>query len=407
MKKNKLLKNFLLLVIFCAPLYLVKVNIFIFPSNVFEILALLSSAYVFIKKRSVIFKKIAQFPKSFLLSLFLIITGIVFSVLFNGNFTVGFGILKGWFLVPFFFSFALYLMIDSSTSLEAVFKSIYFSTVAVGLVAIFYKLFNLLTYDERLTAFYSSPNYLALYLAPGIFFGLFFFCKQYSQNKLSKQTLFYLLTLLLISISLYFTYSYGAWMAILLSLLLTRLVLQPIKKQFFALIVLLLFFFALFASQIGTQKLSAALSLSTQSSFASRIMIWKSSLLLITQHPLVGIGAGNFQAAYLNTQPYFPPYLEWAVPQPHNIFLAFWLQAGLAGLTGFLWLLFFIFKTFSAIFKNKKNAAFAAPLFGFFLYTILHGMLDTTYWKNDLSFLFWICFFLLLVLAENSKKETF
>ena len=25
-------------------------------------------------------------------------------------------------------------------------------------------------------------------------------------------------------------------------------------------------------------------------------------------------------------QKHFPPYLEWAVPQPHNLYLAFWLQ---------------------------------------------------------------------------------
>ncbi|KKQ00231.1 MAG: hypothetical protein US09_C0017G0018 [Candidatus Moranbacteria bacterium GW2011_GWD1_36_198] len=99
-------------------------------------------------------------------------------------------------------------------------------------------------------------------------------------------------------------------------------------------------------------------------------------------------------------QKYYPPYLEWAVPQPHNIFLAFWLQTGFLGFIGFLFLLLFTFTTLWQQLKNKKNTALTAPLLGFFIYSILHGLVDTIYWKNDLAFLFWICLFLVLFLQK-------
>jgi O-antigen ligase len=98
--------------------------------------------------------------------------------------------------------------------------------------------------------------------------------------------------------------------------------------------------------------------------------------------------------------------LEWAVPQPHNIFLAFWLQAGLLGFAGFLMLLFFIFNALFRILQDKKNATLAAPLLGFFLYVVLHGLIDTTFWKNDLAFLFWVCAFLVLFLHANAGQKT-
>ena len=78
-------------------------------------------------------------------------------------------------------------------------------------------------------------------------------------------------------------------------------------------------------------------------------MIWKSAGLMIKNNPLFGIGPGNFQEKYMEYQKYFPPYLEWAVPQPHNIFLAFWLESGLIGLAGFILLLLYFF----AIIKER------------------------------------------------------
>jgi O-antigen ligase len=95
-----------------------------------------------------------------------------------------------------------------------------------------------------------------------------------------------------------------------------------------------------------------------------------------------------FQKYYLDYQKYFLPYLEWSVPQPHNIFLAFWLEAGILGLLGFLWLIFLFFKTSikkTAIHKNEYAIILAA-----IICILVQGFFEATYWKNDLSAVFWI-----------------
>lgn len=405
MKKLATLDNLFLLTVFCIPLYLIKVSIFGLPTNILELLAIFTILLLLLRNKKQLPKKLLSIPKIFLLSFTLIVLGLLFSIFFNNSKLVGFGILKGWFIVPILFSFALFSAINSNLTTEKIFKSIYFSIVTVALVALWYKLFGIVTFDNRLSAFYLSPNHLAMYLSPGIFFGLYFLLKSFFASHFSKQTIFYFFTLSSILFAIYYTYSYGAWIALFLSLLIIISTTTSFKKYAPSLVLFLfLFFTILFTIQTNTEKFSSLVNFSDRSSAFSRQTIWQASALLIQKSPLVGIGPGNFQDSYLALQPFFPPYLEWAVPQPHNIFLAFWLQSGLIGFTGFIMLLFFIFKTLRQLLKNKKSAALATPLYGFFLYTVLHGLIDTTYWKNDLAFLFWICTFLLLALQQCFQK---
>jgi O-antigen ligase len=103
----------------------------------------------------------------------------------------------------------------------------------------------------------------------------------------------------------------------------------------------------------------------------------------------LGIGPGMFQDYYLKYQSHFPvSYLEWAVPEPHNLFLAFWLETGLLGLAGFIWLLAIFFKKLFLLFK--KSNYFATILIMLMGYILIHGLADTTYFKNDLSVVFWL-----------------
>ena len=132
-------------------------------------------------------------------------------------------------------------------------------------------------------------------------------------------------------------------------------------------------------------RLQNAFGISERSSIASRIQIWRSAFAIGRENPVFGIGSGAFQEEYLVYQKNYPPYLEWAVPQPHNIYLAFWLQTGFLGLAGFLLLLVWFFRKS----LNDRMLDVGFWIFLVMLYTLLHGSVDTLYWKNDLSVIFW------------------
>jgi len=380
-------KNLIYFTILLTPLYLIRFEFFHLPTNLLEIFILLNfCTWVSFNKIKRLKTTLNNLPWQLILSVSLILVGIVVSIFTNNAILIGLGILKSWFILPLVFVYLLFTILENENDLEKVLLSLYFSVTSVAIISLFYKVFNFVTFDNRLSAFYLSPNQLAMYLAPGVLIGFYFLTKPFQKNpQLIKFLTSFSLAIILLA--LFYTYSYATWIALCLSLLITYFLYFP-KKQFFFISIItlsLLFLFTIF--QISTPKFSNLIHLSERSSLASRLMIWQVSEKLLLEKPLTGIGPGNFQASYLSLQPFFPPYLEWAIPQPHNLFLAFWLQAGIFGFFGFSFLLFFIFYT---LLKKIKKTPLAGVLFSFFLYTLLHGLVDTPFWKNDLAFIFWI-----------------
>lgn len=374
-------RNLILLTIFCLPLYMIRVTFWIFPTNLLEILAFTTGIFTLYAQRKTALVKFKNIPKHILVSIALILLATALSIITNNDWKTGLGILKGWFIMPMFFSLALIATINSTNDLEKIYRIIFISSGLVSLISLTYRYLGYVTYDGRLSSFYLSPNHLAMYLAPGFILGIYFL-----QNKTGNR--FFMLIFMAITISIYFTYSYGTWIAIFFS----YFILFILKKRFDAryLLFFLILVFTLVLSQINSPKMQDIFQNFSRSSLASRLTIWNVSLRLLRENPFLGIGPGNFQNFYLSKQPFYPPYLEWAVPQPHNIFLAFWLQTGIIGLIGFSILLYETFKRLYSNLRTQKNATLVAPIFVFFLYTIEHGMIDTTYWKNDLAYLFWI-----------------
>jgi O-antigen ligase len=262
-----------------------------------------------------------------------------------------------------------------------------------------------------------------MFVAPGIFLG-YFFLKEFVLNRLphvdvlhlSRKdihclciALWHIFSLVVILLTFYFTYSYAAWISILATSAFLFILKYPAFSRTNAIKIALTFFLILilfFATQLHNPKFSDLLSGDSRSSFASRITIWDASLKMIANNSVFGIGAGNFQNTYLTYQKYFLPYLEWAVPQPHNLFLAFWLEAGAIGLTGFAMIIYCIFSSLVGAIKKRQAGDLAYLFIAFFLCILLHGLIDTTYWKNDLSFLFWTFTFTAVFILHESKNDT-
>ena len=201
------------------------------------------------------------------------------------------------------------------------------------------------------------------------------------------------------SLALYLTYSYAAWFSLLVALVIILIISKDISIKMLALF--LFTAFLLFLSQIQNDKFADLINFHGRSSLASRMMIWRSALDIGRDHWFFGIGAGNFQEMYLGYQKFYLPYLEWAVPHPHSFYLTFWLYGGVFGAAGFVATLFFFFKDITAkISADRENRSYYLASFGIMFYVLIHGIVDTTYFKNDLAVVFWLSF-----LAVWSKKD--
>ena len=393
--KNFLNKeNLIYLSLMALPLYLVRFSIFGIPTNTFELIAIISITVFWLGRRGSKIELGAY--QKYLIPIGLIIIGLSLSMLFNGTYSVGLGIIKSWFIIPMAFSVVAVLVLQHEKH-KTVFSALYVSAFLVAFLALVSFILGQSTFDGRLQSIFNSPNYLAMFLSPAVIIGLVNFKKN---KKL------YGISLIIIVSALYLTFSYAAWLALFLAVV--AIYLWQNKKSDYKkrISILVLSMMLVTFSQIGTSKFSSLIQSGERSSLASRVMIWKAAGKMIIDRPIIGIGPGNFQAKYLAYQKYFPPYLEWAVPEPHNIFLAFWLQSGILGLIGFLVLIYLWGKDWM---KTKNNLSDTALIAGaIMIIFLLHGVFDTTYFKNDLAVLFWIVFFANIKNPENTQgiKET-
>lgn len=376
-----------------SPLYVLKFSLWGLPMNFFEILVyflfLIWFSRAGFKGIKNLFFEIGK-NKIFAAGLILFFAGALISSALSDDLRTSAGILKGWFIAPFLFFSVIKAEIKTENQIKNIFRALTLSGAAVAAVSLFYFFFGWLTFDGRLAAFYLSPNHFAMYLAPILILaaGLVFV----SPNRHEKNI--FAAAFVLMSVPLYLTYSYGAWFSLfcVFAVVLFFSEIKSSKKLIFFTLVLMAVS-GLFYFQIGGEKFQNLFS--ERSSFASRLMIWKAALAIGKDNFIFGIGPGMFQKYYLDYQKYFPPYLEWAVPQPHNLFLAFWLQTGIAGLSGFLLILIAFFrKKIPTLLRRKegeqtlKNPNFWLALA--MLIILIHGLIDTPYFKNDLSALFWL-----------------
>ena len=118
--------------------------------------------------------------------------------------------------------------------------------------------------------------------------------------------------------------------------------------------------------------------------------IWAATARMLRDHPFFGAGINAYQATMV---PYRAPYPNLSPePYPHNIFLTSWTELGLLGLAAFTYILFaLIVQPFRAF---ATAGAWQRPLLwgtgAGFAMVLAHGLVDSPYWKNDLSVEFWI-----------------
>lgn len=371
-----------------------KVTVFGLPLYIHEIFVLLAAGafgvHLWEKKSFREVKDTFVETKWFLIPALVFVLGATVSMLTNPITATTLGQWKSWFILPFLF-FLLLLVIGKPREVWMMWLRLWFlgiTGMAIG--ALLQWTMGTLTYDHRLSWPFLSPNMLALFLEPAIILGLLLSFEERSR-RMRFGVIFLSFSLLFAIVA---TRSYAAWVSGVVGAgVFLWLTVRDTKKRWFlcGLLGTLLLFGMIF--EMGTSKGNDIFHWNERSSEASRLMIWQSAGKMIADHPVFGIGPGRFQETYLSYQRYFSPYLEWAVPQPHNLFLAVWLETGLIGLIGFFWLLIaWISRVAVALKKNDaektKNhlLVVAVSLLAIFC---VHGLADTPYFGNALAYFFW------------------
>jgi O-antigen ligase len=236
----------------------------------------------------------------------------------------------------------------------------------------------------RVQAWYPSANHLALMLGRAWPFLV--------AGALSTRTWVWLPTAI-VGLALVLTFSTGGWLGALAA---TLVVFAAMGRRRLAIRV--------GAIAVGVLVLTSALAIAgvlperlnpLRQTGGFRVDLWLSSLEMVRDHPLLGIGLDNFAyvyQSYLREGAVAEPNLS----HPHNWILHIWLELGILGLVAFLWLVARFWRHVQVQAGSRWLVAGAA---GAMADLLVHGLLDNSYFLVDLAFVFWLC----LALAAGAR----
>ncbi|MBZ9687619.1 O-antigen ligase family protein [Clostridium estertheticum] len=234
----------------------------------------------------------------------------------------------------------------------------------------------------------SHPNayagYLILIIFPVIMLSI------YEKNKNKK--IFYILLSILVFTNLLMTYSRNALLGFALGLVVLAL-LYSIKIIFalggFGVLILLI-----------PSVFHRVQDIANLSQNESRIKLWKTALMMIKEHPILGVGNGNYVTQYdTYIQKYRLDYNSYTHYPAHNSYLKVQSELGIVGIVSFLGVIvtaLFRFRKLYSTTSDKFNKAFYMGVMASMIAFLFMNFSDNLFFVPKTTTYFWF----LLATAE-------
>lgn len=130
------------------------------------------------------------------------------------------------------------------------------------------------------------------------------------------------------------------------------------------------------------------------SSLNGRQLLFGQTVDLIRSHPIFGVGLGGYTMLFRGVTPEI---------YPHDVWLTFWVETGIVGVVAFavilLGLLWRGWRAWPSTAGFERVALWGA--LGAFVLWLVHGFVDSPYWKNDFSAEFWILAAIVVVVLRS------
>ncbi len=408
---------------FLLPFYIIRYDLFGIPTNVFEFGVLLIFLIALREiarnnQANKIFKEyIAKFSKTLIASVIIFIIS-SFIGIWRAGFTLdSFGIVKSWVIVPMIFCFTVGFFVFNKKNNDKYILAINYgllsSLIIVSLWAVFQRLgiIGAVLYQsgdgsfgqylgDNFRAFgpFESPNYLAMYIVP-LWFIIIGTMQKAKSKKLKVWNGIFYLSLILPAIALILTKSRAGLIALAVSLSflgfawLYKKLKTNVAKIALTLSCLILYsVFFILVYKFGMRPETDSM----------RFEIYRYSWQMIKENPIWGVGLSNFQN-HLSNMPLSDSFRQIVLPyayHPHNLYFALWLNFGLLGLIAFMGI---VALTICNIIKSKN--VYSILITAAMISVLIHGIFDTTYFKNDLSTIFWLIVASSYLILKESKEK--
>lgn len=432
------------------PSYLIRFSLGPLPLTFIELLILMlfgvwliqNAKGLLVRWRGLIsgkkFKGIRNYPFRFPIIAWLVVS--FMSVGVSGWSLAAFGIWRAYFLEPLLLFIVAINILDSREKLVNLMRALGVSAAVVAVFALYQYASGDFIPNEfwagaegrRATSFFPYPNAVGLYLAPIMFMllGVFAMSIEKAKKFFNLETIAWLLAIVLCLGGIAAARSEGAAFGAAAGLILFGLVAN--KKL--RLITIGLIVAGLLVMGVNAKLRDYALDRLSLRNFSGQVRRtqWRETRKMLWDGRLLsGAGLVNYQATVKpyhqeglfvrNDDPDFDQKLRTSAEYrakvwqpleiylyPHNFILNFWSELGLAGVIVFIWLvlMFFYYGIRNYTAAKKEHDAFAYVILGLSLslfVTLVHGIVDVPYFKNDLAVLFWLSFAMMGVIKLWKK----
>ena len=281
----------------------------------------------------------------------------------------------------------------SGKTLFRLFAALVFAAVLVCLIGGFkYLQGDIITSEAdsiRLLSVYGSPNNVALLLgrAIPIALALFLAARESRPRRLAGAALLIMLPTLLL------TQSAGGILLGVPAGLVVVLVGHYRRRALAPLAVIAVICAAGFGLLIRfSARFANLLDFSSGTNFV-RLRLWESTLAMIRDHPITGIGLDQF--LYQFGGKYLRPDAIWDsdLSHPHNFLLDFWTRLSLFGLLAFLLMQWRFWRVACSVLnqtrlQNSRLYPLTLGLMGSMAALLAHGLIDNSVFVIDLAFIF-------------------
>jgi len=241
---------------------------------------------------------------------------------------------------------------------------------------------------------FAHPNILGGFLVVCFLVALVLYLK----HKPGLGKILSALSLVVILVGLFFSFSRGAWLGLALALAIYFIfnknkLIDWIRIFVYLLLILLVLFFAY--QPLVMTRLSGQQRLEVRSA-EQRVELVSESKQMIKDHWLVGVGMGNYtNELYKNN----PDQEAWDYQPVHNLFLLVWAELGIVGLVIFIFLVLYIFML--AV-RGLKGDPLKLSLL---LAILVIAFVDHYLWTSYFGMLF-LWFVLAMILRAKSGVDT-
>ncbi|MBI5182349.1 MAG: O-antigen ligase family protein [Nitrospirae bacterium] len=274
---------------------------------------------------------------------------------------------------------------------------------------------------------YGNPNFMSSFLiavVPVALMNLWHYFYDIKKRYKYSIAVFILIFCILIS------RTKGAWLGLFVSIIVLLILIVKSKglmpsgylKKYLKFSVVVVAALAIFAAvitiilPIGSNPIVAELSPITRShlTIKGRELMWGTTLNMIKDHPLIGLGVNTFrlnyqhyQGAFLKENPEYIPYLG-SAESPHNQYLEIAAEQGIIGLLLFLWINIVFFKVGINIIRSEsglKEKAVTIGILAAVAATLVHALVEFPFNLVPNAMLYYLYLGIVMVIANKPLKS--